>query len=96
MAVVSTSQSLLSDPGQKTGVVIIEVWFGIVVSAQGVHEKDTTLRTILLQEQSAMLENLEAQGWRGPVQGNHVHRQTQALVQHGANLQRPGKQVCRR
>ena len=60
--------------------MIIEIWFGIIVSAQGVHDKDTTLRTILLQEQSPMLEHLEAQGWRGSIQGNHVHRQAQCLI----------------
>jgi hypothetical protein len=51
MAVVSSSQSLLSEPGQEPGVVIVEVWLGIVVPAQGVHEEDTTLRTILFEDQ---------------------------------------------
>ena len=40
--------------------MIVEVWLGIVVLAQGVHNKDTTLCTILFQEQSSMLQHLEA------------------------------------
>ena len=44
--------------------MIVEVWLGIVVPAQGVHDKDTTLCTVLFQEQAPMLEYLEAQGGR--------------------------------
>ena len=75
--------------------MIVEVWFGIVASAQGVHNEDATLCTILFEEQSPMFEHLEAQGWRGSVQGDHIHRPVQRFVQNGANLQRAGKQVCR-
>lgn len=75
--------------------MIVEVWFGIVVPAQGVHNEDTTLCTILFEEQSPMFEHLEAQGWRGSVQGNHVHRLVQRFVQNDANLQSAVEHVCR-
>ena len=76
--------------------MIVEVWLGIVIPAQGVHNKDTTLCTVLFQEQAPILEHLEAQGRRSSVQCNHVNRSTQRLVQNDADLQRTGEHVCHR
>ena len=75
--------------------MIVEVWLGIVVPAQGVHNEETALCTILLQDQAPLFEYLEAQGWRGSVQGDHIHRPVQRFVQNGANLHRAGEHVCR-
>ncbi len=43
-----------------------------------------------------MLEHLEAQSRRSSVQGNHVNRPTQRLIQNNADLQRTGEYVFRR
>jgi hypothetical protein len=76
--------------------VIVQVWFGAVVPAQCVHDKEAAPGTIPFQEQAPMLEHLETKGWWGLVQWNHVHRLSQCIFQNGANLQRTGKHFCSR
>jgi hypothetical protein len=41
-----------------------------------------------------MPEHLEAQGWRGSVQGYYAHRPTHRLIQNDAKLQRPCEHIC--
>ena len=60
------------------------------------HDKKTALRAILFQKQASMLEYLEAQGWRGPVQGNQIHRLVERVLQERADLQRAREQHFRR
>ncbi len=43
-----------------------------------------------------MLEYLEAQGRRGPVQGNQIHRVAKRVLQESADLQRTREQLFRR
>lgn len=43
-----------------------------------------------------MLEYLETQGRRGPVQGDHIYRPMEGLFQDRAHCQRVGERLCGR
>lgn len=43
-----------------------------------------------------MLEYLEAQSWRGPIQGNQIHRLAKRILQESTDLQRAREQLFRR
>ncbi len=69
-------------------MLVVQVWLGVIVPAQGAHDKETAPGAIVFQEQASMLEHLEAQSWRGPIQGNQIHRLAKCILQESADLQR--------
>ena len=74
----------------------VQVWLGVIIPAQGAHDKETAPGAIVFQEQASMLEYLEAQGWRGPVQGNQIHRLAKRILLESADLQCAREQLFRR
>lgn len=73
--------------------MIVEIRLGIVVAAEGAHDKDTALAPVVVQNQVSVLEHLKAQGWRSSVQGNHIDRPCQSFFEQCADLQRVGEHI---
>jgi hypothetical protein len=77
-------------------MLIVQVWLGVIIPAQGAHHKETAPGAIVFQKEASMLEYLEAQSWRGPVQGNQIHRLAKRILQESTDLQRAREQLLRR
>lgn len=91
MTVVSTSQSLLPDAGQQSGLMVLQVWLHVVVAPQGAHDEEAATRRIRFSEKLPVLQHLKADGRRRSVQSNHVNLPPQRSLQKHADLDGPCK-----
>jgi hypothetical protein len=81
MTLVSTSQPLLPNSGEQLSLVVVQVSLHVIIATQGMHHEHTAFIGVLLGNQAAMLEYLEAKHGGSSIQDHQIHPSSQAVFQ---------------